>query len=150
MFLNKRNTQILIVLTVMILTLATGILNGRRQAAFIAVCQAMQVTATVGILFGILKAHPSHKPFFYKLWLGITSVFFTCLVFLLLDYVVGYYQWRYFWGDSTVLLLAAAGVVYMMSIVYKEFVELTQGTLDSVEVEQPPTYVPALDISLKS
>ncbi|XP_034477925.1 uncharacterized protein LOC117784326 [Drosophila innubila] len=152
MLLSKRNIQISIVLIVMSLALATGFLPPLSQPDILTILRAAQVTVTVFMLFGILKAHPSHKANFFKLWLGITSTFFASLIYIILSYFFSYYPFYEIW-EIFVLPISAVGVAYLMSIMYKEFVELTQGSVDALEAKQPPTYDATLQnlvISLKS
>ncbi|XP_032590619.1 uncharacterized protein LOC116805034 [Drosophila grimshawi] len=151
MFLSKRNTQVSIGLAVMALALATTVLKYRyRFFDCLAFVRATQLTATVALIFGVVRANPQHKAKFLLFWLSLTAVFLTALFYMAVD-LLSEFDFRYSIWYLTALFLplpAAAGVAYLMNIIYKDYTELTIQTV--TESKQPPSYDSSLQTLLVS
>ncbi|XP_060654493.1 uncharacterized protein LOC132790077 [Drosophila nasuta] len=143
MSLNKQNVRKLIGLVVMGLSLSTCLLSNRSQSVFLGLSRALQVFATIIMIFGIRKAYSDHKPKILLFWLVISSFFCTALIYITIDYVAYngyYYRFELYWA-TVAPSLAVAAVLYLMNIIYKEYVELTHGTPQFEEVKlKPPPY----------
>ncbi|KRF80456.1 uncharacterized protein Dvir_GJ26496 [Drosophila virilis] len=122
------------------------------QRGLLKIVLSVQLTATVALIYGVLRAHAQHKAKFLLFWLGISSAFFTALLYANLFKFLDH-GWNYFFYyiDNYLCLLPAAGVAYMMHIIYKDYVELTLGAV--TELKQPPPYdgsADKIDISVKT
>ncbi|XP_064543194.1 uncharacterized protein LOC135431796 [Drosophila montana] len=126
---------------------------------FLAVIRALQVMATVSLLFGVLKKEKLHKDKFLLFWLIITSIFFGvacyfCLGFITDDLFESFYDFGVFLLALLVLLLLLGGTAflgYLMYYVYQEYARLRTENSESTAAasernavvetkEPPPTY----------
>ncbi|XP_023175132.1 uncharacterized protein LOC111602352 [Drosophila hydei] len=123
-YLNPKRVEILIVLLVMGVALWMSL--------FASVTLIFQFVPTCVMLFGILKAHQQHKSKFMLFWMLAT----TCLFCQLIIYSV--IKWEY-WDilnsiiSISIMWLAAIAVLYMLTIMYNHYVELTLGPQEPAE-----------------
>ncbi|XP_062134785.1 uncharacterized protein LOC133844701 isoform X2 [Drosophila sulfurigaster albostrigata] len=126
------------------LSLSTCLLSYRSQSVFLGLSRALQVFATIIMILGIRKAYSDHKPKILLFWLVISSFFCTTLIYIIVEYLTfngfSYYRCELYWA-TVAPSLAVAAVLYLMNIIYKEYVELTHGTPQFEEVKlKPPPY----------
>ncbi|XP_034478992.1 uncharacterized protein LOC117785189 [Drosophila innubila] len=157
MLLNKTYRHVAIGLIVMGLALVTFAYPYQLQG-FLNVIQGLQGTATVALLFGILKKDPIHKDKFLLFWLVSTAVFFFSLFFCSFNYISNDFYAYYFFSSLMTLLaqwIATAAVGCFMYLMYQEYVELTENnrvaglSLSTANVisptfetkETPPPYI---------
>ncbi|KAL7736880.1 hypothetical protein ACLKA6_015711 [Drosophila palustris] len=146
MWLNKRNTQMAIGLVVLGIAMTTLSLpycyNEDLQ-----LMRELQFVATLGLAFGIFKAHSKHTDKFLLLWLAITAF---CLLSMLNVGFIGCKHYELV-GRSIIWALLpcsfAAGVAYLWNIMYNDYVELKFGDAYQVDEaavnqEQPPPKYP--------
>ncbi|EDW62124.2 uncharacterized protein Dvir_GJ19925 [Drosophila virilis] len=127
---------------------------------FLAIFRALQVLATISLLFGVLKKEPLHKDKFLVFWLIITAIFFGvmcyyCMNFITDDFLYSFYDFGEFLLALLVLLLllaATAFLGYLIYYVYEEYARLRTANSESTAVaasernavvetkEPPPTY----------
>ncbi|XP_034478993.1 uncharacterized protein LOC117785190 [Drosophila innubila] len=147
MWLTKPNTQIAIGLIVFGIAMTTNA-QPFHWNEYLQLMRELQFVATLGLAFGIFKAHSKHTDKFLLLWLVITAFCFLSLL------NAGLMHWcqhlRYGSGSFIWTLLPwtfAAGVAYLWNIIYKDYVELKFGADDPVDKdvvtpEQTPSKYP--------
>ncbi|KAM8712751.1 hypothetical protein ACLKA7_013134 [Drosophila subpalustris] len=127
MLLTKTNRHVAIGLIVMGLAFVTFAYPSNVQT-FLNVIQGLQLTATVSLIYGILKKDPLHKDKFLLFWMVSTAIFFFALVFCSFSYM-GEYHYEDFFVVMLILLgmwIAAAAVACFVYLMYQEYIELTQ------------------------
>ncbi|XP_064543875.1 uncharacterized protein LOC135432237 [Drosophila montana] len=149
---NGRKAQIAIGLSVWGLSLLSIPFCTPYKRGLLEIVLSAQLTATVALIYGVLRAHAQHKAKFLLFWLGITTAFFTALVYASLVSFLDH-GWRYFFYyiKDFLPLLPADVVAFMMNIIYKDYVELTLGA--ETELKQPPPYdgsAEKMNISIKA
>ncbi|XP_030558410.1 uncharacterized protein LOC115760961 isoform X1 [Drosophila novamexicana] len=149
---NRRNAQIGIGLSVMGLSLLSNPFFSPDQRDLLNFVLPAQLTATVALIYGVLRAHAQHKAKFLLFWLGISSAFFSALLYAsLFTFLDRGWNYFFYYIDNFLSLLPASGIGYMMHLIYKDYVELTLGAV--TELKQPPPYdgsAEKIDISIKT
>ncbi|XP_032590444.1 uncharacterized protein LOC116805006 [Drosophila grimshawi] len=131
MLLSKRNRLIASGPIAMGLALATFAIPDYEVRDLMDIVRAVQLLATILLLYGIYKKNPQHKDKFLLIWLVITTFFLGVLCYCNIVYITNDLFDFYDFGSFFLLflgflvLLAATGLLaYIMYCVYQEFEEL--------------------------
>ncbi|XP_032590552.1 uncharacterized protein LOC116805017 [Drosophila grimshawi] len=116
----KQALQIAIGLVVFGLSMVTNVLPWDSRLELIRV---LQFTATIVLLFGVLRAHPQHLDKFMLFWMVITSVCFIAMLYAGLLHLCH--------GHSSLYILlpwsSAAFMAPLLNVIYNHYVDLTVG-----------------------